>query len=181
MCSPKGSGFLYVDKSRQADIRPLSISHGANSTRTNRSRYQIEFGWTGTWDPTAYLGVPKAIDFIEKLVPGGWVALMKRNCELVLKARELVCQALELDRPCPDSMIGSIASFRLPDGSDEPSDSPLYADPMQQILREKYAVEVPIIPWPAPPRRLLRISAQYYNTLEDYHRLSVALKELFRK
>ncbi|HIG30942.1 MAG TPA: aminotransferase, partial [Verrucomicrobiales bacterium] len=74
---------------------------------------------------------------------------MKRNCELVLKARELVCQALELDRPCPDSMIGSIASFRLPDGSDEPSDSPLYADPMQQILREKYAVEVPIIPWPA--------------------------------
>jgi isopenicillin-N epimerase len=37
-------------------------------------------------------------------------------------------------------------------------------------------IEVPVIAWPRAPRRLLRISAQRYNTIGDYDRLAAALR-----
>jgi isopenicillin-N epimerase len=158
-------------------IRPLSISHGANSPRTDRSRYLIEFEWTGTWDPSACLSVPEALRFVGSLIPGGWPAVMERNRRLALAAREIICGALRIDPPCPDEMIGSLASFPLPDSlTSQPSKSPLYLDPLQDTLLKDFGIEVPVIPWPGPPKRLLRISAQLYNTLPQYRRLARALK-----
>ena len=177
MCAPKTSAFLYVQKNRQEQIHPLAISHGLNSQRTDRSRFQIEFGWAGTWDATAMLSAPEAIKVVGKLLPGGWPALMRRNHQLAVAARTLICDALQIPLPCPDEMIGSLASFPLPDAKKIIiSKSPLYADELQDKLRKKFHIEVPIIPWPAPPKRLLRISAQHYNHLEQYVTLANALK-----
>jgi isopenicillin-N epimerase len=176
LCAPKGAGFLHVRRDRQKWVRPLSISHGANSPQKLRSRFLLEFGWTGTWDPTACLSVPEALRFIASLDPGGWPAVMRRNHELIVFARQLIGKALNAERACPDAMLGSIASVSMPDAaSREPPTSPLYADPLQDRLRVEYGIEVPIIPWPAPPRRLLRISAQLYNALPQYQRLAEAL------
>jgi isopenicillin-N epimerase len=36
--------------------------------------------------------------------------------------------------------------------------------------------EIPVIPWPAPPKRLIRISAQLYNSLPQYRQLARALQ-----
>jgi len=177
ICAPKGAGFLHVRADRQAIVRPLSISHGANSPRTDRSRFQIEFGWTGTWDPSAYLAVPEAIRVMGS-VSGGWPRLMERNHTLALEARRILCEALRIELPCPDSMVGSLASFPLPDAAEAgPPKSPLYSDPLQDWLLEKHRIEVPVIPWPRPPRRLLRISAQLYNSSAQYELLAKALRE----
>ncbi|HEV8437532.1 MAG TPA: aminotransferase class V-fold PLP-dependent enzyme [Methylomirabilota bacterium] len=178
LCAPKGSAFLWVHRDRRPDIRPLTISHGANARGSSRSRFRLEFDWTGTSDPTAWLTVPKAIDYLSSLLPGGWPALMTRNRALALEARRLLCAAAGTAPPCPEEMVGSLASIVLPDGptTDIGWRRP---DPLQRRLFEDYGIEVPIMSWPAPPRRLVRVSAQLYNRLEHYARLAEALaKEL---
>lgn len=178
ICAPKGAGFLYTRPDLQSQTRPAIISHGANSPRTNRSRYLIEFDWTGTDDPTPMLCVPEAIRFMGGLMPGGWEAIRSNNHQLALRGRDVLCRALDLEPPCPDEMIGSLASLPLPEGSGEVSNSPLYADPLQDQLLDQFDIEVPVIPWPASPRRLIRISGQVYNSDGDYEKLGRALRVL---
>ena len=178
LCAPKGSAFLWVRRDRQAEIHPLTISHGATAVRPGRSRFRLEFDWTGTQDPTAWLTVPRAIEYLGGLVPGGWPALMARNRALALEARRLLCDATGTPSPCPDQMIGSLASVPLPD-SPTMETGWRVRDPLQGRLFDGWGIEVPIMRWPAPPRRLLRISAQLYNSPDQYARLADALgKEL---
>ncbi len=174
ICAPKGAAFLHVRRDRQADIHPVTISHGMNSPRADRSRFRLEFDWTGTDDPTAYLCVPEAIRVVGSLVPGGWPEVMRRNRELAIEARALLCAALEVPPPCPDEMIGSLAAIPLPPGFPAAATATA-ADPLQAALFTEHAIEVPIITWPAPPKRLVRISAQLYNAGPQYRRLARAL------
>jgi isopenicillin-N epimerase len=178
LCAPKGAGFLYVRRDRQATVRPTVISHGATSTRTGRSRFLVEFDWTGTHDPTAYLCVPEAIRVLGAALPGGWPELRARNRALAIEARALLCRALGVAVPAPEAMIGSMATVPLPDSPVRSASVPSPFDPLQDALLERFAIEVPIFPWPAPPRRFVRVSCQLYNTLEQYERLAAALVEL---
>ena len=176
LCTPKGSAFLFVRRDRQADIHPLTISHGAVGERPGRTRFRLEFDWTGTQDPTAWLTVPMAIDYLAGLVPGGWPALMARNRALALEARRLLCEAVGTAPACPDEMIGSIASVILPNNRTVEKGWRV-RDPLQGRLFEDWGIEVPIMRWPAPPRRLIRVSAQLYNRLPQYTRLAEALRK----
>ena len=165
VCAPKGAAFLYVRQNRRYKIRPAIISHGANATRTDRSRFHLEFDWTGTFDPTAWMCVGESLKFMSSLVEGGWPEVMRRNRELALRARDLLCDSLGIPHPAPDSMIGSMAAMPLPDGN---------AEELQDVLFRQN-IEVPVMPWPEPHGRILRVSAQLYNTIDDYEKLAAAL------
>jgi isopenicillin-N epimerase len=178
ICAPKGAAFLHVRRDRQAAIRPLSISHGANSPRTDRSRFRLEFDWSGTDDPTPYLVVPDAIRHLGTLLPGGWREVMATNRALALAARHRLGQALGIAAPCPDAMIGSLASLPLPDAKEPPAAATPRRDPLQDALFERFRIEVPVMVWPAAPRRLVRVSAQLYNAPGHYDRLGAALTTL---
>ena len=173
LCAPKGAAFLYVRPDRQGEVRPTSISHGANSPRGDRSRFLLEFDWTGTLDPTPWLCIPEAIRVVGALVPGGWPEVMKRNRALALEARALVGDALGVAPACPNDLVGSLAAVVLPDAREG------FA-PLTERLYERHRVEVPANPFPAWPRRVLRLSAQLYNAREDYQRLAAALAEELR-
>lgn len=175
LCSPKGAGFLYVRRDRQGAIRPPVISHGANSPRPDRSRFRLEFDWVGTDDPTPFLCVPTAIRCLGALLPGGWPDLMARNRALALAARRALCEALGVPTPSPDGMIGALAAVPLP-AVDEPSAPPLFLDPLSARLEDVHGIVCPVYPWPQPPRRVLRVAAQAYNTLEQYQRLAGILR-----
>jgi len=174
LCAPKGAGFLYVRRDRQQQVRPLAISHGANSPRTDRSRFRLEFDWSGTDDPTAYLCIPDAIRFMASLMPGGWPDVMGRNRALALEARTILCAGRGIPAPCPDEMIGSLATVPLPDGLG----APIGLDPLQNVLFDRFAIEVPVMAWPHAPKRLIRVSCQLYNERADYEALAGALREL---
>jgi isopenicillin-N epimerase len=173
-CAPKGAAILWVRPDKQADLHPAVISHGYNASGP-RSRWLEEIDWQGTSDPTPWLCVPTAIDFVGGLVPGGWSEIRTRNRALALQARDLLCAALEMGKPAPDDMIGWLVALPLWDGDDRPPTTPLYADALQVALFDEARIEVPIPPWPAPPRRLVRVSAHLYNELPEYERLAAAL------
>lgn len=173
LCAPKGAAFLYVRRDKQSEIRPLTISHGTNSPRTDKTRFQLEFDWTGTDDPTAYMCVPEAIAFMGSLLPGGWTELRQQNHQLVLQGRQLLCEALEVQQLCPEEMIGSMAVVPMPTTLENRDFMSIHDE-----LFDKFGIQVQVIPWQEQPRLLVRISAQIYNTLEQYEYLARVLKGL---
>jgi isopenicillin-N epimerase len=177
MCTPKGSALLYVRKDRQHLVHPLVISHGRNAPREDRSRFRLEFDFTGTQDPTAWLVIPEAIRFMGSLLPGGWDELRQRNRALALRGRSILCEALGEAPPAPEDMIGSLAAVPLPPGKDT-TGPPLSIDPIMATLYERYRIETLATVWPVAPGRIVRVSAQIYNEESQYLRLAEALKEI---
>jgi isopenicillin-N epimerase len=175
LCAPKGAAFLYVKRDKQPIIRPLTISHGANSTLTHKSRFQLEFDWMGTDDPTAYMCVGEAIQFMGSLLPGGWNELMQRNHDLVMQGRQVICKLLDIAAPCPESMIGSMATLTVPKILDKYTYMSLHDE-----LFDKYGIEVQVVPWQGESKLLVRIAAQIYNSIEHYNCLAEALLEIVK-
>lgn len=174
LCTPKGAALLHVRADRQHLVRPLVLSHGANSSRSDRSRFRLEFDWTGTDDPTAFLCIPAALRFLAGLLPGGMPALQRHNHELAVAGRELLCRALGIAPPAPASMLGSLAAVPLPPGGDALV-GPLGLDPLQHALFERHRIEVPVMRWATPKLRLLRISPQIYQSREQHEYLAAAV------
>jgi isopenicillin-N epimerase len=177
ICAPKGSAFLHVRRDRQKAVRPLVISHGANSPRIDRGPFRLEFDWMGTADPTAYLTVPEALRYMGSLLPGGWPALMVHNRATALAARDRLCAALRVPPPAPDSMIGSLVALPVPPGLG-PSPRDAERDPLQTALFDRFGLELLVFTWPALAVRILRVSAQLYNSAADYEQVAEALGTL---
>jgi isopenicillin-N epimerase len=172
MCAPKASGLLHVRRDLQGDVVPTCVSHGYHSPRA-RSRYLETFDWTGTSDPTPLLCVPPAMEFLQSIRAFG--PRREKQRTMLLEQRRVLAEALGVALPAPDDMIGLLASLPLPDGDGAPPTNALYADPLQLQLYESARVEVPVIPWPKPPKRLIRLSAAPYNMVPEYERLLEAL------
>jgi isopenicillin-N epimerase len=181
LCAPKGSGFVYVPRERQGQVRPAIISHGANAGLEGPARFRREFEWTGTRDLTPWLAVADAICIMEGLLPGGWPAIRERNRQLALWARRHLCEQLGTSLPCPDSMVGSLASIVLPASPHYPPPGPeLNFDdhPLHHALFERYQVDIPVHRCPGSQQIMVRLSAALYNERRDYERLAQALLEL---
>jgi isopenicillin-N epimerase len=167
LCAPKGAAFLHVRRDRQTDIHPLVISHGFGSG------LHAEFDWMGTSDPTAWLCIPESLRLIGSLLPGGWSEVMARNRALALQARQLLLDELALESPCPEGMIGSMASVPLPQGASGSPAARLDSKGLHDWFRER-GVETWLSPVPLP---LLRVSAQLYNDLDQFRQLARLLAQ----
>jgi isopenicillin-N epimerase len=181
LCGPKGTAVLWVREDRRVRIHPLVVSHGANAVLDDRSRFRHEFDWVGTADPTGFLALPAAIDWMRDVAApdgGGWPALMAANRALALAGRDVIGEALGNEPAAPDSMLGSMAALPLA------GVAPEAAAALHDALVREDSIQVPIVVWPVPAARdgsvaasvLLRISAQRYNEPADYERLAAALR-----
>ena len=189
LCAPKGSAFLFVRRDRQAGMQPLTISHGMNSPRTDRSRFRLEFDFGGTLDPSPWLATPAALRLLPTLVPDGtWAGVMWANHALAQQGAAILGNVLGTRPPLPPMLCASMSLVPIP--AHEPAlDARLrarptrYADALQDRLLAEYGIQVPILRMPPQPGetletdRYVRLSAQLYNTPEQYAFLAEALVE----
>jgi isopenicillin-N epimerase len=163
LCAPKGCAFLWAAPERQADLHPVTISHGFGKG------FLAEFEWTGTADRSAFLCVEAAIDFHRRL---GGRALMARNIALAADAVSLLCRVLNTDPGAEDTMAASMGVVRVP--LTVPATPERAAELRERLLDRRadaplYAINGGI--W-------LRISAHAYNEIEDYERLAEVIRGL---
>ena len=175
LCAPKGTAFLHVRQDKQHKIQPLTISHGHTFPLGTTTRFRHEFDWTGTQDVSGWCALPKVIRGMAEMIEGGWDTIMQHNHNLAIEGRNLICKTLGIEAPCHDSMIACISTLQLP-GEQLPLEIMHEPDPLHEILSSKYNIQVPVWSWPSPAGRYLRISAQLYNTIEQYQVLADALK-----
>ena len=169
LLAPKGAAALYVRNEVQHLVEPLIVSWGWQSENPGPSRFVDEQEWTGTRDPSAYLAVPAALDF---LAEHDWAAV-RRDCrDLLLETRDRLLEVVGLPPLCPPQpWLAQMAAIPLPPGTD--------AETFGHALRHEFAIEVPVTRFADRP--WLRFSIQGYNTPEDTDRLCTAVADLLRR
>jgi isopenicillin-N epimerase len=106
---------------------------------------------------------------------------MNHNQTLARNGRKLLCEELNKEAPAPNEMIANLASVYL-GGAILPPYGFNYITPLQQILFEKYKIEVPIIIFnKEDPRTWIRIAAQIFNSIDQFRYLAESLKKSIAK
>ena len=173
LCSPKSAAILHVRKDRQKEIVPLIVSHAGY----NAVPFAERFFWPGTFDPTPMLCAADSIDYMASLMPGGWDAIMKRNHDVCIRARDFFCRELGLTTSCPGEMNAGMSTIEIPFlGENNPPDYK-NCDSIQDEICQEHNLELPLWYWNDPPRRTTRISVQLYNSTEQYEYAARILKQ----
>ncbi len=175
LCAPLTSGFLHVRRDRQDHIIPAV---GSGDARYDVP-FQQRFGWQGVMDPVPRIMVADTIEYMASLHPEGWPGIYRRNHELALKARELVCSRLGLDKPCPDHMVGTM--FTIPLRGLKFDHAALQKSVINRgydFMTDRHNLEVYFSE--IGNLYLPRVSCHLYNKSEDYQRLTDAMEDFVR-
>jgi len=172
LSAPFGSGFLYVHPRKQSLLTPPIVSWGA-SLSGKLSTWSDEMLWSGTRDPSAFLAVPAAIQFLETI---GLEKFRQHSRELIDYARETIVNLTGLSCLCtkPAEWASTMIACPLPDSVGETP--PNHVHPLQQQLWDEFRIEIPIVNWSG--RRWVRVSAHLYNDRAQIDLLAKALKAL---
>ena len=166
LSAPKGSSFLYVKKSLQETIEPLIISWGSEVDRSP-SPFIYESQYQGTWDPSAFLTVPAAIQFQQE---HDWNSVREKSRILNRETRDRIYEIIDSESICPNTeeWLGQMASIitNIENGLD-----------FKWCLMDKYKIEIPVFPW--GDKILFRTSFNAYNDENDADRLIEVLGKLF--
>lgn len=166
MMTPKGCSFLYIKKELQNAFDPLIISWGYDSPTPSDSLFLDYHQTQGTRDFSAFLTVPKAIEFMKThnwdKVAADCRALLRENAQRFF-------DLLESQPICPinDDFIAQLLS--IPIQTSQP-------DKLKAHLFDAYKIEIPVMV--QENKVFIRISIQAFNTQNDLDRLYDALTEI---
>jgi isopenicillin-N epimerase len=160
---PVGTALLRVSAQWADRMLPLVVSHG------HLNGFQARVEQQGTRDFTAWLSAPAGLTLFATY---GEAAIQRHNVELAAHGQRVLGAAFGLD-PAELPHPGEGVSMRivpLPDGlvTDGPT-----ASKLRRRIADELRFEVAINPWRG--RGWLRLSAEIYNSADDYDRLAAAL------
>jgi isopenicillin-N epimerase len=166
MMTAKGCSFLYVKKALQPLFDPLIVSWGYNSAAPSSSRFIDYHQGQGTRDFSAFLTVPKAIEFMKE---HNWWQVAANCRRLVQENAGRFCKLLGSSplAPVTDEFIAQL--FSIPITTDQP-------EALQRLLFEKYKVEIPVMRH--GDRVFLRYSVNAFNSQKDLDTLYNAVSDI---
>src|ERR1700741_4250307 len=166
MMTPKGCSFMYVKKQFQHLFDPLVISWGFNSAFPSHSQFLDYHQLQGTRDFSAFLTVPKALEFMKE---HNWEKVAADCRALVQKNALRFCELFGSKplAPVSDEFLGQM--FSIPLKTSQP-------EKLQRHLFLKYNIEVPVMRH--DQHIFLRYSIQAFNSQEDLDILYKALEEI---
>ncbi len=166
MLAPKGSSFLYVRKSIQNLFDPLTISWGYESVDPSDSRFIDYHQYQGTRDISAFLTVPKAIDFLDK---NKWNEVSRDCKKLILENYERLSVLLNTHPICPvnNEFLGQMCSVPIRSKNDLK---------LKEQIFNQYKIEIPLMK--SDDQLFIRLSIQSYNNQDDIEYLMDVLNKI---
>ena len=153
LCAPKGAAFLWAAPEHQKDLHPNVISHDLGKGFT------FEFDKIGTRDASAWLSIPAALEFHEKM---GGAKLRARNHDVAVRAGRALAEHWGTEMGAPEDYFGSMVTVRIPG---ELSADRSTADTLKAWLWAEHRAEIHIMPF--SDALWVRISVQAYNTEDE--------------
>jgi isopenicillin-N epimerase len=165
MCTPKGCSFLYVRKELQHLFDPLVVSWGYGNAMPSKSQFIDYHQMQGTRDFSAFLTVPKAIDFLHE---NNWENVAARCRQIAHSNYRRFCDLMETKplAPVTDDFLGQMCSIPIQSNAPEQ---------LQKFLFEKYAIEIPVTR--QDDKIFIRYSINAFNAQADLDVLYTALSE----
>ncbi len=164
LCAAKGCAFLWARRPAQDGLHPAMISHGYGEG------FVAEFDWTGTRDLSPALSLGAALDFRARY---GDARIMAHNRALAGDAAQRLVRRWGTNTGMPPALAGSMTMVALPARfrGDQAA-----AVALRRRLWDEARIDVLILALAG--NFWARLSAQIYNTMEDYDRLGSALDAL---
>jgi isopenicillin-N epimerase len=173
LCAPKGAAFLWARSEHHERLQAPVVSwgyHGEVDTHagfdafTGETTLERRLQWQGTRDPSAFLAVPAAIDFLSR---HGWEQRRPECHAMAAETRVRIDALTSLAPICGDDDAGCMIAAQLPPGDPEK---------LRAALFERFRIEIPITIH--GDLRLIRVSFHLYNTPSDADALLAALSSL---
>jgi isopenicillin-N epimerase len=166
MLTPKGSSFLYVKPEFQPLFDPLVISWGFESQYPSDSRFIDYHQLQGTRDYSAFLTIPKALQFRRE---NDWeqASAMSRKTAIANYERFAAAANGEMTCPATETFLGQMCSLRIRCND--------FAQ-LGGLLYNTYGIEIPVFEHGKDV--YIRYSVQAYNSQSDLDNLFSALHEI---
>ncbi|MGE0568409.1 MAG: aminotransferase class V-fold PLP-dependent enzyme [Bacteroidia bacterium] len=166
MMAPKGASFLYVKKEFQNNLDPLIISWGYGNDAIVESKLIDYHQMQGTRDISAFLTIPKCIEFMTK---NNWTEVTS-NCKKIVREnaqRFAELMNTECLAPINEDFIGQILSLKITFGKPEL---------LQKKLFDNFKIEIPVMKHGND--YYLRFSINGFNSQRDLDQLYSAINSM---
>lgn len=166
LLTPKGCSFLYVHPTFQSIFDPLVISWGYDSDTPSGSQFIDYHQLQGTRDISAFLTVPKALQFRATF---NWDSESAKARHLAHKNYTHFAHAANGRMLCSATpeFLGQMCSAEI---------NCIEPEALNLLLYQKYKIEVPT--FANGNTSFIRYSFQAYNTQEELNRLFNALEDI---